>query len=50
MSQPSNECIIQTEGLLAQLRGETTRTLEESVALFGDSLPLGLRLAEDSLS
>ena len=39
-----------SEGLLAQLRGETTRTLEESVALFGDSLPVGLRLAEDSLS
>lgn len=33
--------------LLAQLRGESARTLEDSAALFGDSLPLGLRLADD---
>lgn len=37
-----------SESLLAQLRGETARTLEDSAALFGDSLPLGLRLADDS--
>ena len=36
-----------SESLLAQLRGESQRTAEESAALFGDSLPLGLRLADD---
>lgn len=32
--------------LLALLRGEASHTREESAALYGDSLPLGLRLAE----
>lgn len=30
---------------LARLRGEVSRTAEEAAALYGDSLPLGLRLA-----
>lgn len=33
--------------VLAQLRGESVRTREESAALYGDSLPLGLRLADE---
>lgn len=32
--------------LLARLRGESSRTQEEAAALYGDSLPIGLRLAE----
>jgi hypothetical protein len=36
------------EHLLEQLRGHTSRTREESAALYGDSLPIGLRLAEES--
>ena len=32
--------------LLARLRGEAGRTDEEVAALYGDSLPMGLRLAE----
>lgn len=35
-----------TEKLLARLRGELSRTQEEAAALYGDSLPLGLRLAD----
>jgi hypothetical protein len=34
--------------LLEQLRGHSRRTREESVALYGESLPIGLRLAEES--
>ena len=34
------------EKLLARLRGEVQRTQEEAAALYGDSLPLGLRLAD----
>lgn len=34
------------QSLLARLRGEATRTDEETAALYGDSLPLGLRLAD----
>ena len=34
------------ESLLARLRGETGRTYEETAALYGDSLPMGLRLAD----
>lgn len=34
------------ENLLARLRGEVQRTQEEAAALYGDSLPLGLRLAD----
>jgi molecular chaperone DnaK (HSP70) len=33
--------------LLDLLRGQASRTHEESAALFGDSLPVGLRLAEE---
>lgn len=33
------------EKVLSRLRGEVSRTEEETAALYGDSLPLGLRLA-----
>jgi molecular chaperone DnaK (HSP70) len=36
------------EHLLALLRGQAARTAEDSAALFGESLPLGLRLAEEA--
>lgn len=35
------------EHLLAMLRGQAWRTAEESAALFGESLPIGLRLADE---
>ena len=35
------------EHILDLLRGKAARTREESAALFGDTLPVGLRLAED---
>jgi hypothetical protein len=35
--------------LIELLRGQVLRTQEESAALYGDSLPIGLRLAEESL-
>lgn len=36
------------EHLLELLRGQASRTREESAALYGDSLPIGLRLADDA--